>query len=123
MKTLLVLFVALFCLSFCPNTEKEEYNTKAGYYIFIEDHTSNTNHKFLVESKDSVDIIFERFFDSELSLGNVDYPISIYNLKHDFYIERVTLFEAKNGKTKFKHLKYPAVYDKNKRTPRGTSVF
>jgi hypothetical protein len=122
MKTLLVLIVALFCFSFRPNSEKEEYNPKAGYYIVIEDHTNNTNHKFLVESKDSVDIIFGRFFDSELSLGNVDYPISIYNMKHDFYIERVALFEAKNGETKFKHLKYPAVYN-NKRTPRGTSVF
>lgn len=116
MKTLWVLIIALFFFSFCPTSEKdEETNTKSGYYIFVEDYLNRENHKYLVASKDSVDKIFNHFFASELELGTVDHPISIYNLKHSFYIERVKLFEAKNGKTKFKHLKYQSIYKASKK--------
>lgn len=121
MKTCMLLIAALFGLSFCYTSGKDEPAPRSGYYIFVEDYTDHTNHRFLVESKDSVDKIFDLFFASELSLGTVDHPISIYNLKHNFYIERVELIDAKNGKVRFKHLKYPAVF--KRRTPRGTSVF
>lgn len=98
--------------SFCPSTEKAESNSRPGFYIFVEDHTDRTYHKFIVESKDSVNNIFEHYFESELNLGEVDHPISIYNGKRNFYIARVTVFVTPDGKKKFKNLKYSNVYIK-----------
>jgi len=112
MKMLAVLFVSMFCLSFCPSTEKVENNSKSGFYIYVEDFTDRTNHKYIVETKDSVNTIFNYFFNSELELGDVDRPISIYNGKRSFYIARVTVFEQPNGKKNFRHLKYPSVFHK-----------
>ena len=66
MKMLAVLFVSMFCLSFCPSTEKVENNSKSGFYIYVEDFTDRTNHKYIVETKDSVNTIFNYFFNSEL---------------------------------------------------------
>ena len=115
MKTLLVLIVALFFFSFCPTSETKESDNDSGYYILVQDYTDRTNHKYLVASKDSADKIFDHFFASELELGTVNYPISIDNGKRSFFIARVTFFESKNGKTKFKHLKYPKIYHKRKK--------
>ncbi len=112
MKVLVLLLVSVFCFSFRPSTEKAESNSHNGFYIHVEDLTDRSYHKYIVESKDSVDVIFNSFFNSELELGNVDRPITIYNGKRNFYIARVTVFEDSNGKKNFKHLKYPKVYTK-----------
>lgn len=131
MRTLLALIALTFCFStsFAAGgndaNEKADANTsnnpdasnvtgaQSGYYIFVEDYVNHENHKYLVASKDSVNKIFDHFFPSELSLRIVDHPISIYNLKHSFYIEPVALYEAKNGKTKFKHLKFQTTFKKD----------
>lgn len=126
MKTLAILILSLFCLSFCPSTEKDVVeNASNGFYIFVKDFTDRTNHKFIVESKDSANIIFKKFLKSELDLGDVDYPISIYNGKRDFYIARVNVFVKPNGERNFKHLKYPNVYVKKskRRTPIDPATF
>lgn len=112
MKLLIVLLISVFCFSFGPTTGKVENNTHQGFYIFVKDFTDRTYHKFVVETKDSVNIIFNHFFNSELELGDIDRPISIYNGKHNFYIARVTVLKKSNGKKNFKHLKYPNVYEK-----------
>jgi hypothetical protein len=110
MKFLFFLLIACFFLSFRPSTEKLESNARPGFYIFVEDRTDRTYHKFIVESKDSVNNIFEQFFESELDLGDIDRPITIYNGKRNFYIARVTVFDTPEGKKKFKNLKYEKVY-------------
>lgn len=110
MKTFSLILISLFFISFCPSTEKTNTNTRNGFYIYIEDYTTRTNHKYIVETKDSVKTIFNSFFNSELELGDVDRPISIYNGKHNFYIARVNVFEQPNGKKNFRHLKYSSVY-------------
>lgn len=112
MRTLFVLLIAISFLSFRPSAGKTESTVRQGFYIHVQDHTDRTFHKFIVESKDSVDNIFERFFESELDLGEVDRPITIFNGKRDFYIARVTVFETPDGKKKFKNLKYSSVYVK-----------
>jgi len=112
MRILFVLLIAMCLMSFRPSAGKLESTTRPGFYIYVQDHTDRSFHKFIVESKDSVDTIFERFFDSELDLGEVDRPITIYNGKRDFYIARVTVFETPDGKKKFKNLKYSSVYVK-----------
>jgi len=116
MKTLFILLISLFCISFCPTTEKEVKNSNvefsSGFYIVVEDFTDRTDHKFIVESKDSVNIIFKQYFESELELGNVNNPISIFNRKYSFYIARVNVFEKPNGKKSFRNLKYASVYRK-----------
>jgi len=112
MKLFVVLLVSVFCFSFRPTAEKVESNSHSGFYIHVEDFTDRTNHKYIVESKDSVNSIFNSFFNSELELGNVDRPITIYNGKRNFYIARVNVFEDSNGKKNFKHLKYPNVFIK-----------
>jgi hypothetical protein len=118
MKSILFIVISLFCLSFTKTEEKKEINSasdnKSGYYILVEDYTDRTNHKYLVESKDSVDVIFNNFFESQLALGKINYPISIDNGQTSFFVARVKLFESRNGKTKFKHLKYPKIYNKRK---------
>lgn len=113
MRLFLVLLVALFCFSFRPSTETSASSTSNGFYIFVEDFTDRTNHKYIVQSRDSVDIIFNQFFDSELELGEVDRPISIYNGKRDFYLARVKVFRKANGELGFKHLKYTNPYIKS----------
>jgi hypothetical protein len=118
MKYLSLLLISMAILSFRPVTEKTDNNTRPGFYISVEDFTNRSNHKFIVESKDSVDIIFDQFFSSELALGNVDRPITIYNGKRNFYIARVSVSEKPNGELSFRHLKYPNVYVKrSKLTP------
>jgi len=107
MRLLSVLLVSVFCCSFCPTIEKESKNEGNGYYVFVEDFVDGTNHKYIVESKDSVNHIFKLFFQSELELGKVDRPISIYNGKLSLYVARVNVFEKSNGKKNFRHLKYP----------------
>ena len=121
MKNYFVLLISLSFFSFSPVSEKLENNTRPGFYISVEDFTDRSNHEYIVESKDSVNIIFEQFFSSELALGNVDRPITIFNGKRTFYIARVTVSEKPNGELSFSHLKYPNVYVKrSKLTP---SVF
>ncbi len=112
MKHFGILLISMAFFSFRPTTEKIENNARPGYYISVEDFTDRSNHKYIVESKDSVNIIFEQFFSSELQLGNVDRPITIYNGKRNFYIARVTVSEKPNGELSFRHLKYPNVYTK-----------
>ena len=74
MRVFYFLLISMSLFSFCPLTEKTANNSRPGFYVFVEDHTDRTFHKFIVESKDSVDNIFEHFFESELDLGNVDHP-------------------------------------------------
>ncbi len=118
MRILSVLLVSMFCMSFypTPSTEKAVSSTRPGFYIYVEDFTDRTYHKYVVESKDSVDNIFNHFFDSELELGDVDHPITIYNGKRNFYIARVTVFQTPDGKVKFRNLKYSNVYTNKKRS-------
>jgi len=119
MKPYAVLFFSLFCLSFSPSTEKAAIDKASnGFYISVKDLTDRTYHEFIVKSKDSVDIIFDNYFESELELGSLDYPISIFNSKLDFYVARVNVIEKSNGKLGFKHLKYADVYNKKKKTKR-----
>jgi hypothetical protein len=110
-----VLLIAVFCFSFRPSTEKALSSSSNGYYIFVEDLTDRTNHKYIVQSRDSVDVIFNLFFESELELGLVDRPLSIYNGKRDFYVARVNVFTKPNGELSFKHLKYENPYLKGNR--------
>lgn len=116
MKTFFILLISVFCLSFRPSTEKTESRFHDGFYIYVEDFSDRTNHKYIVESKDSVNIIFDHFFNSELELGDVDRPITIFNGKRNFYIARVNVFVKPNGEKDFRHLKYPDVYAKNSKT-------
>jgi hypothetical protein len=106
MRLLCVLLVSVFCFSFCPNTEKTAKYTN-GFYVFVEDLSQRTYHKYLVESKDSVNSILKYFFESELEVGDIHKPISIYNGDINFYIARVNVFVKPNGKKSFRHLKYP----------------
>lgn len=112
MKHLFFFLISMVFFSFRPITEKLENNTRPGFYISVEDFTDRTNHKFIVETKDSANNIFEQFFSSELALGRVDRPITIFNGKRNFYIARVSVFEKPNGEISFRHLKYPKVYTK-----------
>ena len=112
MRTFFLLLISVFCFSFRPTTEKVEVDSHNGFYIHVEDFTNRTNHKYIVTTKDSVNTIFNSFFNSELELGEVDRPISIYNGKRSFYIARVNVIAKPNGKMAFKHLKYPKVFQK-----------
>ncbi len=112
MKNSLFLLISLSFFSFGPIYEKIENTTNPGFYITVEDFTDRSNYEYIVESKDSVRIIFGRFFNSELELGDVDQPITIYNGKRNFYIARVAVFKKPNGDLSFRHLKYPNVYTK-----------
>lgn len=113
MRLFIILLVSVFCFSFRPSTETSASSTSNGYYIFVEDFTDRTNHKYIVHSRDSVDVIFNQFFDSELELGTVDRPLTIYNGKRDFYVARVNVFQKPNGELGFKHLKYSNPYVKS----------
>ena len=112
MKWFIILLVSFFCYSFRLSTETAASSTSNGYYIFVEDFTERTNHKFIVQSRDSVDVIFNKFFESELELGQVDRPLTIFNGKHDFYVARVKIFQKPNGELDFRHLKYSNPYVK-----------
>jgi hypothetical protein len=128
MKTLLILLISISCFSFCPSTEKVSTNTSInrntsnGYYISVLDLTDRKYHKYILETKDSVNIIFNHYFNSEMELGDIDYPISIYNGKSDFYVARVNIFLKPNGKKNFKHLNYPNVYVKNSKSNKRSKV-
>lgn len=115
MKLSYILLFSVFSYSFCPAIKKAENNQSNGFYIFVEDFTDRTKHKYIVENKDSVNTIFDYFFESELELGDVDRPITIYNGKRNFYLARVNVFKKANGEKGFKHLKYPNVYNKRSR--------
>jgi len=117
MKILCLLAISIFCFSFCPSTEKTSKNSKSGFYIFVEDFTNRSYDKYIVESRDSVNTIFEKYFFSELELGDIQNPIYISNVNHSFYIARVNVFENANGKKTFKHLKYPKLNKRAKLKP------
>ncbi|HAQ18147.1 MAG TPA: hypothetical protein DCR40_02820 [Prolixibacteraceae bacterium] len=112
MKLSFILLISVFLFSFGPTSEKVENSSRPGFYIVVEDYTDRTFHKYIVESKDSVDNIFNHFFESELELGEINHPISIYNVKRSFYVARVTVYESSDGKKKFRNLKYASVYIK-----------
>ena len=114
MKLLSILLAAIFCFSFYSGTKKSN-NYSNGFYIYVEDISHRTNHKYIVESKDSVNSIFNSFFKSELELGDVKNPISIYNGDLNFYIAKVNVIVKPNGEKSFKHLKYP-IAKANKRS-------
>lgn len=124
MKNLLILVVSLFCFSFRPDPpiENPADGIRSGYYVFVEDYTDRSYHKYLVESKDSVDKIFNQFLGSELRLGKVVNPINIFNRTHNFYVAPVNIYQTANGKRRFKNLKYPKVYAK-KRQQLNPAVF
>jgi len=119
MKLLNLLIASIICFSFSPSLKKTESSSVIGFYIFVDDYTDRTKHKYIVENKDSVTAIFDQFFHSELNLGEVDWPITIYNGKHNFYVARVNVYRKANGKRTFRHLEYSKVYIKpsaNKRS-------
>jgi hypothetical protein len=109
MKIRIVLLFAVFCFSFRPSTEKAAINSSNGFYILVDDFTDRTKHSYIVQSRDSVDVIFKLFFESELELGDVNRPITIFNGEHDFYVARVSVFQKTDGKLSFHHLKYPKI--------------
>jgi hypothetical protein len=127
MKTLFIFLISFSCFSFRPSTEKAEVASSNGFYVSVKDLTDRSYHEYIVQTKDSVNLIFSKYFKTELELGDVDYPISIYNGRRDFYIARVFVFQKSNGKMDFKHLKYPNVYDKcaasHKREPVKPATF
>ena len=98
MKLSFILLISVFLFSFGPTSEKVENSSRPGFYIVVEDYTDRTFHKYIVESKDSV--------------GEINHPISIYNVKRSFYVARVTVYESSDGKKKFRNLKYASVYIK-----------
>lgn len=106
-KKIAILSLLFVNFSFYPEAGEEESDEGSGYYIVVQDYFTNTFHKYIVESKDSVDIIFNTVFESELQLGEIDRPITINNGKYDFYVARVVLYLKKNGQMSFKNLKYP----------------
>jgi len=122
MKTFLIFLCAFSSLSFCPVTEKDDNKSHSGFYIVVSDHTDRTNHKYIVEEKDSLKNIVRTFLNSELELGDIDRPISIYNGKQDVYIARVTVIEKPNGKKDFRHLKYPPVYTNPSKTNKRSKL-
>jgi len=111
MKIRIVLLIAVFCFSFRPSIQKATTSASAsnGFYIFVDDFTDRTKHSYIVQSRDSVDVIFKLFFESELELGDVNRPITIFNGEHDFYVARVNVFHKTDGKLSFHHLKYPKI--------------
>jgi hypothetical protein len=109
MKIRFLVLIAVFCFSFRPSIQKASSTSTAsnGFYVFVNDFTERTKHSYIVESRDSVDVLFKLFFESELELGDVNRPLTIYNGEHDFYVARVNVFHKSNGKLGFNNLKYP----------------
>jgi len=122
MKSLLFLFLLFLFCSFCPSVEKAVINSRNGFYIHVEDFTDRSYHQYILESSDSVNIIFRSYFDSELDLGELDRPITIFNGKCDFYVSRVTVFEKADGQIGFRHLKYPKVYNKESKSVKRSKL-
>lgn len=113
MRSLLFTLVVLCLYSFRPSMEKAETTYRNGFYITISDHENKSYKKYIIESKDSVNNLFNQYFNNELELGEVEKPISIFNGDLSFYIARVSVYQKANGKTNFKHFKYPI--ERNKR--------
>lgn len=113
MKTFSFLIICFLLFAFSPSNDKSAINNSNGFYVSVIDFTNNSSHKFIFENKDSVDFVFNKYFIGELDLGEIDYPISIFNGKRDFYVARVNVYQKSNGKMSFRHLKYPDVYDKS----------
>jgi hypothetical protein len=112
MKICLLLLIVIFCSSFRPTVQKATVASETasnGFYVFVNDFTERTKHSYIVESRDSVDLIFKFFFESELDLGDVNRPLTIYNGEHDFYVARVNVVHKSNGKLGFNNLKYPRI--------------
>jgi len=122
MKKLPLLFICFLCFAFCPSTDKSAGNNSNGFYVSVVDFTDNSSHKFIFDNKDSVNFVFNKYFRGELDLGKIDYPISIFNGKRDFYVARVNVFLKSNGKMSFKHLKYPNVYDKTTKKNKRSEI-
>jgi len=117
MKLFFLFAVSVLCFSFRPSTEKSTKDSRSGFYIFVEDFSNHSYDKYIIESRDSVNIIFEKYFFSELELGDIQNPIFISNVNQSFYIARVNVFENANGKKTFKHLKYPKTNKRAKLKP------
>ena len=113
MKFFTFLLISFLCFGFCPSTEKAIVSNSNGFYISVKDLTDRSFHEFILDDKDSANIVFNKYFQGELDLGEVDYPISIFNGKRDFYVARVNVFVKSNGEKSFKHLKYAKVFQKN----------
>jgi len=111
MKICLLILIAVFCSSFRPTVQKAAATAivSNGFYVFVNDFTRRTKHSYIVESRDSVDVLFKLFFESELDLGNVNRPLTIYNGEHDFYVARVNVLHKSNGRLGFTNLKYPKI--------------
>ena len=121
MKICLLLVTFIICSSFRPTVQKAASAevVSSGFYVFVNDFTERTKHSYIIESRDSVDVIFKLFFRSELELGDVDRPLTIYNGEHDFYVARVSVIHKSNGKLGFNNLKYPKlkIVKRNKLDP------
>jgi hypothetical protein len=117
MKLFYLFALAVICFSFRPSTERASKDARSGFYIFVEDFNNHSFNKYIVESRDSVNTIFEKYFFSELELGDIQNPIFISNVNQSFYIARVSVFENANGKKTFRHLKYPKVNKRAKLKP------
>lgn len=119
MKIFSFLIICFLCFAFCPSTDKSVDSNSNGFYVSVIDYANNSSHKFIFENKDSVNFVFDKYFRGELDLGEIDYPISIFNGKRDFYVARVNVYQKSNGKMSFKHLKYPNVYHTTKKNRRS----
>ena len=117
MKILILLLIYIFASAFCPFKEDAVKHSKPGFYVFVENYKDRTTNKFIVESKDSLNNIFNSYFNMELELGEIQRPISIYNGHLNFYVARVNVFENPKGKKKFKHLEYPRLTKRSKLKP------
>ena len=117
MKFIFLLLISIICLSFRPSAERSSKDARSGFYIFVEDFNNHSYNKYIVESRDSVNTIFEKYFFSELELGDIQNPIFISNVNQSFYIARVNVFENANGKKTFRHLKYPKTNKRAKLKP------
>ena len=117
MKILILLMIFIITSAFCPFKKEAVKQTRPGFYVYVENYSEGAINKFIVESKDSLNMIFNSYLDMELELGEVQRPLSIYNGNVNFYVARVNVFENPNGKTKFKHLQYPRIKKRSKLKP------
>lgn len=109
--------ISIFLLAFSPLKEEAVKHSNPGFYVYVENYKNGTRDKFIVESKDSLNKIFNSYLNMELELGEIQRPITIYNGYVNFYVARVTVFENQNGKKKFKHLQYPRITNRSKEKP------
>ena len=122
MKIFSFLIICFLFFGFSPSSDKSVTNNSNGFYVSVVDFTNNSSRKFIFENKDSVNFVFNKYFRGELDLGEIDYPISIFNGKRDFYVARVNVYLKSNGKMSFKHLKYPNVYDKTTKKDKRSGI-